>query len=474
MKNSLTVLLVSFISCLSGWSQQLSTTAYRDVSIPYIELNPSKYNYAYPIQDDILNLNNFSPPNDGLYLKSTYGHRYLSTTSNKSDNHGGFDYWSEHTFNGINYNSSNKPPIKCMCDGVISQVIDGPDSEIELTAIGRTVRVTCDSLSQAFGGTTSIYYRHLQSVGPLADVAKTAPSNTVRIQKGDLIGIMGESGTTTNVHLHLSQVVVHPLYGNAFLSTARLFDPTLHPGVLKELTDARIELLYNWPDSALFRITWPFNQTINQFEFINQSDTIVFNKEAAYDTGASNRDDYDCLPDVNVFAYQFNGKRTAKYRYLGEMNNIPARYPASPQRDNNIATYGYQHIPIDYDSVGYVYDFIVKNLSSSHQKEDFIVKLSDVWGYTVEGTFSTASAINETQNNLIKVYPNPVKDELNIAFHQDGLKTVYLYDIFGRIIWTKRSKLSTDTFYIGDHPKGVYLLHIESQNGIFTSKIIKQ
>lgn len=474
MKNSLPVLFFLCISCVSGWSQQLSTTTYRDVSIPNIELNLSKYDFAYPIQADILDSVNFLPPHDGVYLKSTYGHRYLSNNSRRTDNHGGFDYWSKHTYQGTNYNDNVKSPIICMCSGVISQVLHGPDSVLDLTASGRSVRVTCDSLSQAFGGITRIYYRHLDSLGPLAALADTAASRTISIQKGDLIGFMGKSGTTSNVHLHLSSTSVHPVHGNSFLSTARLFDPTLHPPILKELTDAKIEVLHDWPDSALFRIIWPYNQTINQFEFINQSDTIVFNKEEAYQTGGAIRDNHDCLPDVKVFAYQFNGKQTAKSRYVSEMNNMPAIYPASPQRDTNLTRYGYQHFPIEYDSIGYVYDFMVKNLSPSHQKEDFMVKLSDVWGYVVEGASSTVSINNEPQNKMINVYPNPVEDELNIIFHQDGLKTVSLYDIFGRLIWTKQSRLSTDSFDMGDHPTGVYLLHVESQNGIFTRKIIKQ
>lgn len=472
MKKVILTVLVIVFAHLSGWSQQMSTVAYRDISIPYIELNPSKYNFAYPIQADILDSLNFTPPNDGVYLKATYGHRYLSSLSDRTDNHGGFDYWSNHSYNGINYDDSLKAPIICMCDGVISQVLNGPDSLLELTASGRSVRVTCDSISQAFGGSHSINYRHLSSLGALATIADTAAASTITIQKGEVIGLMGESGTTSNVHLHLSSNAVHPVNGNSFLSTARLFDPTLHPAVLKELTDATIDVLHDWPDSALVRVTWPYNQTINQFEFINQSDTVVFNKEEAYDTGSAIRDNHDCLPGIKVFAYQFNGKQTAQNRYLSGMNNIPAIYPASPNRDTNIALYGYQHVPITIDSVAYVYDFMVKGLSPAHQKEDFIIKLSDVWGYTVEGTFSVTSTIHEPSNRMAKVYPNPVIDEVNIIFAQDGPKTVTLFDMFGRLILSKESDQATASFRIGGHPKGVYLLQVESRNGVSTSKII--
>ena len=389
MKDKLIAILVLVLPSVYSWSQQLNTNAYRDTTIPYIELNQSAYNFSYPILADILDSNNFSPPTDGRYLAASFGHRYLSTYQNKTDNHGGFDYWPNHVFNGVTYDVNNLIAINCMCDGYISQVIDGPDSILELTAGGRSVRVTCDSTFQSFGNKIKINDRHLSAVGTLAAMADTAVAGTINISKGDTIGIIGESGTTVNVHLHLSALTLHPIFGNAYVNTARLFDPTESPGVLGPLDNATISLLHDWPDSALFRVIWPFNQTINQFEFINEMDTVIFNKEEAYQTGSALRDRHDCLPNIDVYAYQFNGYLTAKYRYLNEMNNMPAPYPASPNRDTSLALYGYSHLPITHDSVSFVYDFMVKNLSPTHNLGRFKVKVSDVWGYAVEGDFTT-------------------------------------------------------------------------------------
>ena len=211
-------------------SQQMDTTSYRDLTLPYIELNPSYYNFDYPICSDIFNTSTFTPPDDGVYLKAGYGHRYLSSTTNKTDNHGGIDFWSTIVCDGISYDDDNNIEILSMCDGLISQVVDGLDIDLEQTSIGRSVQVTCDSVFQAWGGVIKINYRHLSGLDSLANLADTAATNTIRISKGDIIGTMGESGYTSNVHLHLStQTSNHPLYSNVFVHTARLFDPTLHP-----------------------------------------------------------------------------------------------------------------------------------------------------------------------------------------------------------------------------------------------------
>jgi hypothetical protein len=462
----------SYTFCIA---QQMTTSTYRDLSIPYIEINPSNYDFSYPILSDILDSINFNPPDDGVYLVAGYGHRYLSSTVNKSDNHGGFDFWPNHVYNGITYDANNKVDIICMCDGIISQVLNGPDSVLNLTATGRSVQVLCDSSSQVFGTEIKINYRHLSALGTLATIADTA-TNTVFINKGDIIGKIGNSGTTNNVHLHLStQTTQHPLYGNAFVNTARLFDPTKHPGVLEPLSDARIEILHDWQDSTLFRITWPFNQSLNQVEFTNQSDTIVFNKEEAYDTGSSIRDNHDCIPNVSVFAYQFNGKLTASTRYLNAMNNMPAVYPAAPQRDTNLLLHGYLHLPITYDSVAYVYDFVLKNLSPNHIKEDFVVKVSDVWGYTVEGNLSSPLYI--VKNNLvstIKYFPNPTEGSVQLIFKEESLKRIQVLNLSGQLLFQTQTNQNRKKIDLSTFPTGIYLFQIASEDTVENIKIIKK
>lgn len=192
----------------------MNTLSYRDSSISFIETNPSNYNFIYPIQADIIDSLHFSPPNDGVYLKASFGHRYSSGTIDKTDNHGGFDYWSNHVSNGVIYNDTNTIAIVSMCDGYISQVIHGTDSAMELLSTGRSVQVTCDSSFQTLGNKIKINYRHLSSLGLLPTSSDTATLGCISISKGDTIGLIGESGITSNVHLHMSTQTLHPIHGN--------------------------------------------------------------------------------------------------------------------------------------------------------------------------------------------------------------------------------------------------------------------
>lgn len=385
---SISKVLSTLLTCmcaLQASAQVLKVQSSRDLSIDYIESNSSKYNFIFPVQADVLDSPNYYPnATDLYYLKAGYGSRYMSTRSNKNDNHGGIDFWHTIKHNGTNYNNTTKYHILCMCDGIISEVSHGSDAVMESTSEGRSVQVTCDEEYQSLSGNIMINYRHLDSIWTKPWKAWNTASTSDRINKGDTIGIVGASGSTSQIHLHLSAEGKHPTYGNTFVNTNRLLDPSLSTGVCQALSAAKVELLEDWPDSTLFRITWPFNQHINRFEFSNDTFSAAFDMEKAYSNGSATRDKHDVLSGFSVFSYQFNGKQTALSRYSSEKANMPAQYPASPQRDTNTTLWGYSHHPITYDSIGFVYDFIVKNIHSSHNKSDFIVTLSDVWGYTVK------------------------------------------------------------------------------------------
>lgn len=456
------------------FSQNLNTTTYVDTSLPYTELNPAFYDFSYPINSDLLHLDSFHPPDDGVYLKADHGHRYLQNTQSKTDNHGGFDYWSNHTYQGVVYDDSNKTPIICMCDGMISQVVNGPEEELELTAGGRSVQVVCNQQSQAFGSSIKINYRHLSSLGALPTLAEDLAPGTIAINKGDVIGFMGESGATTNIHLHLSAQVDHPLNGNSFVSTSRLFNPNAAPQVLKTLENVTIKYLHSWQDKALFRISWPFNETINRFEFTNGSYIVVFNKEEAYDTGAAIRDNHNCIPNVQVFAYPFNGKQTAANLFENQKATMPAIYPASPQRDEDLATYLYPHFPIAENSVSNVYDFVIENIPQSAATEDFVIRLSDVWGHTVEGSFEEALGSDDHQSAAVEIYPNPTTNLITIKTGSfDRLVKISLFNINGKHLKTITTFESAEILNLTDFPSGLYLLQVEKSGATKSFKVIK-
>ena len=79
-------------------------------------------------------------------------------------------------------------------------------------------------------------------------------------------------------------------------------------------------------------------------------------------------------------------------------------------------------------------------------------------------------------NDRIRLYPNPVKDELelNVQIPTQGL-TCRMYDLSGKLFQTKAIRSAITKINVKTFPTGVYLFKLE-QNGkeIQSFKIVKQ
>jgi len=67
-------------------------------------------------------------------------------------------------------------------------------------------------------------------------------------------------------------------------------------------------------------------------------------------------------------------------------------------------------------------------------------------------------------SNIISVYPNPVKNQLNI---KGNIESVEIYDVFGKLVLTS----TKNTINTIDLANGVYILNIQSNNKIITKRI---
>ncbi|MCR5036808.1 MAG: S8 family peptidase [Bacteroidales bacterium] len=79
--------------------------------------------------------------------------------------------------------------------------------------------------------------------------------------------------------------------------------------------------------------------------------------------------------------------------------------------------------------------------------------------------------VEEIDNEEVVIYPNPVNDIVMIETHgRASLQNVIIYDVNGRkVLSTSESQID-----ISNLPSGVYLMKIESSDGIFYKKIIKE
>lgn len=82
---------------------------------------------------------------------------------------------------------------------------------------------------------------------------------------------------------------------------------------------------------------------------------------------------------------------------------------------------------------------------------------------------------NEIVQNTIKIFPNPVKNILNIE-SKNNISSVQIFDLFGKEIFNKILEKETQNIQLAitdlQIPKGIFLVKLQSQAGIETQKII--
>jgi FtsP/CotA-like multicopper oxidase with cupredoxin domain len=112
------------------------------------------------------------------------------------------------------------------------------------------------------------------------------------------------------------------------------------------------------------------------------------------------------------------------------------------------------------------------------------VNFIDMYTQVIKGSESipvnivTAVAIDESQKSQhqFRVYPNPVKEELNVEI-QDKIKGDYqliIKDLSGRNLLQQICNGSdTKKLFISELPKGIYMLELKTNQSVSTQKFIK-
>ena len=84
-----------------------------------------------------------------------------------------------------------------------------------------------------------------------------------------------------------------------------------------------------------------------------------------------------------------------------------------------------------------------------------------------------ALSVNDFDLSEIKVYPNPVKDILNIYFEQE-ISGIEIFNLLGQRIVDKKINTNTTSIDLSVFPQGNYILKIKSGNNQKTLKVVKQ
>lgn len=81
-------------------------------------------------------------------------------------------------------------------------------------------------------------------------------------------------------------------------------------------------------------------------------------------------------------------------------------------------------------------------------------------------------AIEELGLTNVSVYPNPVKETLNVSFDAKSIATVELVNLSGQVLDVKKD--SDVTFNTSGLVSGIYFVNIKVAEGVYTHKIIKE
>jgi hypothetical protein len=86
------------------------------------------------------------------------------------------------------------------------------------------------------------------------------------------------------------------------------------------------------------------------------------------------------------------------------------------------------------------------------------------------------SSVTGVNQESVLISPNPASDFLNISIQNGMLQAIQITDLNGKIVHNANSLQVTGTYPVSlkDLSKGVYLVRIETNNGIQLEKIVKQ
>jgi len=85
------------------------------------------------------------------------------------------------------------------------------------------------------------------------------------------------------------------------------------------------------------------------------------------------------------------------------------------------------------------------------------------------------SVVNPILDDLISIYPNPVKDIVNIAIKDNStIKTIELYDVQGRLLQTQFVNNVTSELNLSSRANGMYFIKINTDKGSKVEKVVKK
>jgi len=149
-------------------------------------------------------------------------------------------------------------------------------------------------------------------------------------------------------------------------------------------------------------------------------------------------------------------------------------FPA--QNQNELASIDFdtfEHFYTSYGPIGFPFDeFISDSWGGLPETEEtvntYFKKGNQTWGTPF--TFTVGLEENSTLENSIQLYPNPVKDVLNINTTSQ-LQRVRIFTIDGKLQLESQNSTNID---VSHFQAGLYLIEMTTDKGVVTKRLIKQ
>ena len=92
-----------------------------------------------------------------------------------------------------------------------------------------------------------------------------------------------------------------------------------------------------------------------------------------------------------------------------------------------------------------------------------------------EFKFTSSLSVEDNLNDEVKIFPNPISDSFTIKLSkQQKIKSLKIVDINGRLVKNIQPNItSNDVYNLSSLKSGIYLLSIETDEGNFQKKLIK-
>ena len=160
--------------------------------------------------------------------------------------------------------------------------------------------------------------------------------------------------------------------------------------------------------------------------------------------------------------------------FLTNMSNHAIAYTYSDAAGNfSFSNLAYGSYKLFGDALGKTHPTLIVTISATQQSVSNVVFEEN--NKTFKGHIGT-NAINDVAiKDIISVYPNPVKDQLNISHLDqiDGTKTIRLMSMTGSLLFHQTTEKAALTIPTNQLPTGIYSLIINSEAGTAVYSISK-